>query len=104
MHKQTFTKKDGCHTFTAEAYTTDGKVWRWTSNNQVAPVDACKEYKIPCDEQAQQEAKTKEIDKFLAEYRKNAQPPTPEEIAEARAAYGPNKDIVDVITGHKFRT
>ena len=47
----------------------------------------------------------KEDAESIAAYRA-AQPATPssEEVFEARAAFGPGVEVVDVFTGRKFRT
>ena len=90
----------------SDAYTEDGgKTWRWCSNNAVITVQTCKEHDIPCDPVAQEAAYQDHLDKFLASYRAN-QPaePSAEEKFEMRAAFGPNADVVDVITGRKWRT
>lgn len=41
---------------------------------------------------------------FLNEYINNYEGPSDEERFEARAAFGPGEEIVNVITGHKWRT
>lgn len=91
--------------YNSAAYTDDGLVWRWVSNNAVCPLDACAEDGIPCDPEAQARAREIDVDKFLAEYRKN-QPATPsaEEQCEMRAEFGPGAVVVNVITGRKWRT
>jgi hypothetical protein len=40
-----------------------------------------------------------DLDAFFAEARKNATPLTGENLAEARAAFGPGRKLVNVITG-----
>lgn len=103
---RTFTRKQGKMTFRTKAYTEDGgKTWRWCSNNAYCPQDACEEYGIPCDPEAQKAARDEQTARFLEEYRRN-QPavPSDEEIAEARAAHGPGVTLVDVFTGRKFTT
>jgi hypothetical protein len=89
-----------------EAYSDDnGKTWHWLTNNSPCPLDACKKYGIPCDPVAQAAAIEKHMDDFIAEYRRH-QPavPSPEEQFAMRAAFGPNAEVVDVITGRRFRT
>lgn len=107
----TFTKPAGVKgqpPFAADAYSYDGgKVWRWQSNGQVIPLDACREYGIPCDGAAQAAAREAEVDAFLAEYRRQklaAGGPSAEERAEARAAFGPGARVVDIVTGEGFTT
>jgi len=107
MRLQKFQRTDELgHTFYAEAYTEDGgKVWRWTSNNAVCPLDACVEYGIPCDMDAQKVAREKEIDKVLADYRRRMENhvPSAEEMYEMRAAFGEGAEVVNVITGKKIK-
>lgn len=52
--------------------------------------------------EATRKARAREEEAFLEEYRKNARPATPEELAEMRAAFGPGKVVVDVITGQEY--
>lgn len=89
-----------------DAYSDDnGLTWRWVSSNQVMDPDTCRSYDIPCDPAAQAKARQVYIDSVMASYSKN-QPaqPSAEQLAEARAAYGPGVDVVDVVSGRKFRT
>lgn len=93
-------------TFTSDAYTEDGgQTWRWTTNNAPCPLDACQEYGIPCNPALQKRAIEKHMDEVIARY-KATQPaePSAEEQYEMRAAFGPGKEVVDVITGRKWRT
>jgi di/tripeptidase len=90
----------------SEAYSEDGgKTWRWCSNNSVIMLDVCKSHGIPCDIKAQEAAREKYLDEVFANYKKN-QPATPslEEQYEMRAAFGPGKDVVDVVSGRRWRT
>jgi hypothetical protein len=93
--------KDGTYAYSDD----DGKTWRWNTNNRPCPLHACKDYGIPCDPEAQQAAIDTHMDAFIAEYRAT-QPAVPslEEQHEMRAAFGPGKEIVDVITGRRFTT
>jgi hypothetical protein len=106
----TFTKPSeakGQPGFREDAYSEDGgRTWRWCSNGQVVPLDACREYGIPCDGKAQAAAREAETDAFLAQYRaqRAGRQPSDEERAEARAAHGPGVRIVDIITGEGFTT
>ena len=104
---RTFTKTDPLtgRTSESEAYTEDGgRVWRWTSNDRVCPLDACEEYGIPCDVVAQEATRDRELDAFLAEYRANYRGPSAEQRAEARAAHGEGVELVNVITGETWTT
>ncbi len=100
---KTFVKKSD-KTLDAEAYTTDGKVWRWTSNDRTCPLEACKDYGIPCDVEAQTQARKKEVDVAIAEYsfERKGRGHTPEEIAELRNAFGRGTTIVDAVSGEQI--
>jgi len=91
---------------TSDAYTTDGKVWFWSSVDRPVPLDAAKDYNIPIDPVAQKAAIDAHLDKVVAAYRKARENyvPSDEHMAEMRAAFGPGRDVVDVITGQRFRT
>lgn len=100
-----FSRVDYGHTHKSTAYSDDGgQTWKWASNDAYCPVDACKLYGIPCNVQKQTEARDEEARAFLAEYRKNWQPPTGEQLAEMTAAFGEDVELVDVAAGRKFRT
>lgn len=90
--------------FEAEAYTDDGKVWRWCSNDHVCPLDCLDEYGIPADKAAQQAARDAELVAFAEQYRQNYKGPSAEERAEARAAHGPGVELVNVLTGRRWTT
>jgi hypothetical protein len=103
---QIFTKTEFKTTYTSEAYTDDGgATWCWVSNNRPVPLDACREYAIPCDFFAQKAAESAHLDAFMAAYRAS-QPatPSPEEQFELRAAFGSGKTVVDVVTGRRWTT
>lgn len=101
---RTFSRTEFNFTYEGEAYTDDGKVWRWTSNDHCVPMDAAEDYGIPVDAEAQQAALKVEFDQFLEKYRANPPKMTPEMMFEARAAHGPGVVLQDVFTGHKFTT
>lgn len=86
------------------AYTDDGRVWRWVSNNRCCPLDACEEYGIPCHPPAQERAIKEEAAAFIKAYREANREISDEARAEARAAHGPGVEMVDVISGRRFRT
>ena len=48
-------------------------------------------------------AREDEVARFVEEYRKNPPKMTEEDYAEMRAAFGPDVEIVDVISGQKYR-
>lgn len=105
---RTFTNTDSLtrQTFTSNAYTDDGRVWRWASNNAVVPLDAAADYGIPVDAAAQAAARDAELTAFVASYkaaRKNRRP-SAEERYELRAAFGPGQTVVNILTGERTRT
>lgn len=103
---RTFAKVEFGYVHKAEAYTEDGKVFRWASNNAVCPVDACQEYAIPADLAAQAAARDAELTAFAAAYRaaRRGRRPSAEERYELRAAFGPGQTVVNVLTGERTRT
>ena len=65
----------------------------------------CRQYGWDCPA-GQEAAYTAYVDAVLSDYRKrqaNA-PVSHEQAAEMRAAFGPGRTVVNVITGRKFRT
>lgn len=91
------------------AYSDDGgRTWRWESNDSPCPLDACERYKIPCDKDAQAQLISDHLDEFARKYHEAQSRMTPEQEAEhafeLRAAFGPGKEIVDVLTGKITRT
>lgn len=90
----------------SDATLIDGVV-RWVSNGDVPPKE-CIQKAVdaghPVDVAKCNEVRDIELRSFLANYRKNYKGPTDEQRAEARAAFGPNHEIVNIITGHKWRT
>lgn len=91
-----------------EATIVDGVV-RWNSNGQVPPsdvIDHAVAGGVPgIDVNACELARAADTRAFFAEYRRR-QPavPSAEERAEARAAFGPGVEVVDAISGRRFRT
>ena len=88
----------------ARAYTKDG-VRRWRSNDRVVPPSIYTEAGLECSA-AQKAAYDAETTAFLAEYRKAQKNRvlSDEERFEMRAAFGPGQEVVNVITGQRFRT
>ncbi len=87
--------------FDTAATVTDGIV-RWTSNNAVPPADVLALWRHlgkAFDHDRSIAAGKAETDAFLTEYRRHHKGPSPEEITEMRAAFGPGTTVVDVITG-----
>jgi hypothetical protein len=99
---RTFTKTEYGTTFNSEAYTDDGKVWRWASNNACVPMDCYAAYGIPADPQAQAEAIRTDTDRFLTEYRDRMKDrrPSREEIFEIEANHEAGTTVIDALTGH----
>jgi hypothetical protein len=101
---KTFSHTDHGQTFTADAYTSDGKVWRWKSNDAVVPLDAAKDYGIPVDWAAQAKARADEVDAVVKAYREaNQGEVSDEQRSEMRAAFGAGTTVVNVITGRRTR-
>lgn len=105
---RTFTHTDGLtgQTFDAAAYTTDGLAWRWASNGRVVPLDAAADYGIPVNVEAQTRDRDLETAAFVADYRaaQRNRRPSAEERFELRAAFGPGRTVVNVLTGRRTRT
>lgn len=105
---KTFSRVDGQMTFMGEAYTDDGKVWRWTSNDAACPLDSAESYGIPVNVEAQRAARDAELSAFAERYRKAQAKRTPEQVAEeramARAAHGRGVKLVNVFTGETYTT
>jgi len=70
----------------------------WDSNGQVIPTFVFHDagFLPPAGQAAAFDAET---DRFLAEYRKRDHTPSAEEAFEMDAAFGPGKEIVNIITG-----
>ena len=97
----------------AHSYIEWNGVLRWKSNDQVPPADVVElaayvlnsDVAKPVNVANCTKARDKDTQKVLAEYRRNRpNGPSAEERAEARAAMGPGVEMVDVITGYKWRT
>lgn len=85
-------------------------VVRWTSNDRV-PFDdvllGLERNRAITAEQRQASSKAREIEvrQFLAQMRANRHRPVSEEVrAEARAAFGPGVEVVNVVTGQRYTT
>jgi len=88
-----------------DAYSDDGKVWHWLSNNAVCPLDACEKYGIPCDKESQKVALSAYYDEIVSRLREQANAePSDEERYEMRAAFGPGVEVVNILTGRRTRT
>ena len=93
---------------TWEAYTEDGKVWRWAESDNVVREDTAMEFGIPIDPAATAKASEADLDRTVANYRAAMAARTPDQVAEeraeARAAMGPGKTMVNVLTGETWTT
>jgi hypothetical protein len=79
--------------------------FRWESNGRVVPDDVLAAARISPTIRARcKRARDAETAAFLAECRRNPRPPTDEERFEARAAFGPGVELMDVITGQRWTT
>jgi hypothetical protein len=81
---------------------------RWNSNDSVVPADCAAlavHIGLMVNTAACDEARSLDQQAFFASYRKaRANGPSAEERMEARAAMGAGVEMVDIITGHKWRT
>ena len=85
----------------------DAGVIRWTSNGRVVPEDIAAlavHIGLPVNVVACDATRSVELRAFLAAYRANDRGPSEEERFEARAAFGPGVELVNVVTGRKWRT
>ncbi len=91
---------DRFSTLESVAYTNDGKVWYWDSNDAPCPLDSCQSHRIPCDVQAQRDAFDDHIDEMVRMYREAQAADTPAQTAERsfelRATFGPGMKVVGV--------
>jgi len=85
-----------------KAYEVEG-VRHWRSNDAVIPSHVYRDAALVCPA-TQERAYQAHLDQFLRGQRKNARPLSAEARAEARAAMGPNVEMVNVVTGQRFRT
>lgn len=99
---RTFSKPNCNFNTDSEAYTDDGLVWRWCSNDAVIDIDICRDYGIPCDRAKQRQARSDQLDELLTAIVPHQ--PSAEEMFEMRAAFGPGVNVVNVFTGQTHRT
>lgn len=83
----------------------DHKVLYWESNDAVVPDDIIEatDWQFKAEHMAARDAQTTA---FLTEYRERManHVPSDEEMFEMRAAFGPGEEVVNVITGQRYRT
>lgn len=104
-HEQRETERLIAQFDTDASVSADGVV-RWNSNGSVPPqdiLDFWAHLQKPFDLARSAAVRSEELDKFLAEYRANARPPSDEELHEMRAAFGPGEVVVNVITGQRTK-
>mgnify|MGYP001167661073 CR=1 FL=1 len=91
---------------------TDG-VYRWYSNDNVPFSDMLNDFRalnlIDAEDVLRSEtARNRDNERHWVEYREAQQNRTPSQIAEqraeARAAMGPNVDMINVLTGERYTT
>lgn len=75
-------------------------VLRWAMGNAVPPWSYEEGYGRPMPA-AMQAAYQKDLDRHLLSYKKNAKPPSEEELFEMRAAFGEGAEVVNVFTGRR---
>ena len=90
--------------FTTETYEVAG-VLCWRANDAVISPSTFKDAYVVCSE-VQQWGYSAYLDKALGQYRKAQanHKPSAEEVFEMRAAFGPGKTVVNIITGRCTRT
>ena len=90
-----------------EATVTDG-VLRWNSHGRVPPrevVDFAEWLGMGVCVLATTRTRDEETSQMIAEYRAARKDgPTAEERFSARAAHGPDVEMIDIVTGHRWRT
>ncbi len=82
-------------------------VMRWKSNNNVPPqeiIDLAAFLGFGVDAEKCGLARDADTKAFLDAYRASYTGPCDEEKYEARAAFGPDVELINVITGHKWTT
>ena len=58
---------------------------------------------VPINLDATEQKRAVQVEETLAEYRRNWKPPSGEALAEMRAEFGEGTEMVDVLSGRKFR-
>lgn len=90
----------------SETYTVDG-VLHWTSSNNAVPLHVFREAGVEAPSR-QREGIQRQNAAFLIQYRAARAAMTPEqreeEAFERRAAFGPGEEVVNILTGERFRT
>ncbi|MCP1674561.1 hypothetical protein J2T57_001663 [Natronocella acetinitrilica] len=82
-------------------------VMRWESNNNVVPEDVARFAAYlghPIDLDASRAARDADLKVLLEAYRRAAPHDSAEARFERRAAFGPGVEVVDVLSGRRYRT
>lgn len=78
----------------------------WKSNGRYLMDDFCEKLEFagfPFSREATKAAREAQVEKELAEYRKNYRTPSAAELDEMRSAFGEGATVVDVLTGVKIQ-
>lgn len=98
------------NTHSSQYYYDDIGAARWVTNDAVIALDIVRDYHIPVSQNVQEYAYANYVKSTLDSIRayREQNPPSEEEMAELRyelrAAFGPDEEVVDLVTGKKFRT
>lgn len=86
-------------------YLDDEGVRRWKSNDNAVPA-SCYSDAYVVEPEVQKVARQRDMNAFAADYRRRRQGrrPSAEEQFEMMAAFGSGVEVVDVLTGDKWRT
>ncbi len=88
-------------------------IFVWQANGQVPPTDVVTHWQkaeliTPEEARAANELREQQLVEAIEQYKHAMQNRTPEEAseqaAEARAAFGPGQEVVDILTGERFTT
>jgi hypothetical protein len=89
------------------AATISDGIIRWNSNNAVPPAECvalAAHIGLPVNVTRCTETRDRETTSFLADYRKRPRRDSLEARFERRAAFGKGHAVVDIISGHHYRT
>ena len=78
----------------------------WKSSGNYLPDDYCEKLEyagFPFSRTATEYAREAQVEKELAEYRKNRRAPSEAELREMRRTFGEGATVVDVITGDRIQ-
>lgn len=92
--------------FETDAHVHEGVVY-WVCNGRVPPDEILELWTHAgkaFDLERSKERQSQQTHDFLKEYIRTHTGPSPEEVAEARAAFGPGHELVNIVTGTKFVT